>query len=66
MRKERVALEHHRGAPLDGREPDHVLAADQDLPHRRVFRPAIILRIVLLPQPEGREGSNRRRPVSSG
>ena len=31
MRKQRVGLEHHRGAPLDRRQADDILAADHDL-----------------------------------
>ena len=31
MRKQRVGLEHHRGAPLDRRQAGDVLAADHDL-----------------------------------
>ena len=37
MRKQRVGLEHHRGAPLDRRKPDDILAADQYLAMGRVL-----------------------------
>ena len=37
MRKQRVGLEHHRGAPLDRRKADDVLAADQYLAMGRVL-----------------------------
>ncbi len=36
MRKQRVGLEHHRGAALDRRQADDVLAADQDLAAGRI------------------------------
>ena len=37
MRKQRVGLEHHRGAALDRRQADDVLAADQDLAGGRIL-----------------------------
>ena len=37
MRKQRVGLEHHRGAPLDRRHPCDVLAADHDLAGGRLL-----------------------------
>ena len=39
MRKQRIGLEHHRGAPLDRRQPSDVLAADHDLTVGRLFVP---------------------------
>ncbi len=37
MRKQRVGLEHHRGAARHGRKADDVLAADQYLAMSRIF-----------------------------
>ena len=39
MREQRVGLEHHGGAPLDRRQSDDVLAADQDLAGGRLLVP---------------------------
>ena len=39
MRKQRVGLEHHRGAPLDRRQSGDVLAADHDLAGGRLLVP---------------------------
>jgi hypothetical protein len=37
MREQCVGLKHHRGAARHRRQPDDVLAADQDLAAGRVF-----------------------------
>jgi len=39
MRKERIALKHHRRAPPGGREIGHVAVADQDVAVGDVFMP---------------------------
>jgi hypothetical protein len=53
VREERVTLEHHAGVAPVRRHMGDVLGPDGDAPEVTGMKPAIMRKVVVLPQPEG-------------
>ena len=63
MREQRVVLKHHADVAPMRRFVGHVAAIDADASARRVTNPAIIISVVVLPEPLG-PSSVRNSPIA--